>query len=172
MVVDFVKGTYISSFFKKLVIKLGKVSNGLSPSSLSGRSSPVETSKAMLFPPWSYSKMPFRFSCSSKTALIKMTLQQAWMLLVSKSSFSTGMPQEPAPGHADTCAVRQSGHSSPESLQCLSSPRQWCRWSRLPFYLKSPHWERLPWHLIAESASRLLISLPPLLGFRFLFHST
>lgn len=51
MVVDFVKGTYISSFFKKLVIKLGKVSNGLSPSSLSGRSSPVETSKAMLFPP-------------------------------------------------------------------------------------------------------------------------
>lgn len=35
MVVDFVKGTYISSFLKKLVIKVGKVFSSLSPMLLS-----------------------------------------------------------------------------------------------------------------------------------------
>lgn len=70
MGVDFVKGTYISSFLKKSVIQVGKVFSSLSP---------------MLLSPWFYSKMLLRFSCSSKTALIKMSLQQAWTRSVSKS---------------------------------------------------------------------------------------
>ena len=66
-------------------------------------------------------------------------------------------------------AMRQPGHSSAESLQCLSSPQSGCRWSLLPLYLQSPPWRGFYDTRQQRALHALLISLPPLPGFRFLF---